>query len=433
MTENHQPPANTVEAVIRERLAVAVGGWRGSLEAALPTVAFVAVWTATKNLNQALIAAAVVLAVALVLRLVQRQTVKFVVAAAFATAFAAFLAKRSGNASDVFLPGLIQAGVMLAISIASIVVRWPLVGFIVAGGDPNLKDDPTAWQRSRAMVKVCTRLTWVFAALFAVRLAVMLPLYLADPVTMLGVAKIALGWPLYLAALALMALLLLRGETPLDTHDALLHDDREGHERLEPEAREHGADDADEHALGRQGEVGDAAAAVGGVEGERELHHRGLALLELEEAHEVADADGLLDERRHEARGGDGDVDAPALVEHPLVARVVDAGHGTRHAELRLREQGDDEVDLVVTGGADDDVGVLELCLLERGHLARVSEEPRGVRDGLDALLAGVLVDDEQAMFVAQQFAGDGSADASGPDDDDAHDVPLSARARAGS
>ena len=98
MTENHQPPANTVEAVIRERLAVAVGGWRGSLEAALPTVAFVAVWTATKNLNQALIAAAVVLAVALVLRLVQRQTVKFVVAAAFATAFAAFLAKRSGNA-----------------------------------------------------------------------------------------------------------------------------------------------------------------------------------------------------------------------------------------------------------------------------------------------------------------------------------------------
>lgn len=241
MTENHQPPANTVEAVIRERLAVAVGGWRGSLEAALPTVAFVAVWTATKNLNQALIAAAVVLVVALVLRLVQRQTVKFVVAAAFATAFAAFLAKRSGNASDVFLPGLIQAGVMLAISSASIVVRWPLVGFIVAGGDPNLKDDPTAWQRSRAMVKVCTRLTWVFAALFAVRLAVMLPLYLADQVTMLGVAKIALGWPLYLAALALMALLLLRGETPLDTHDALLHDDREGHERLEHEAREHGA------------------------------------------------------------------------------------------------------------------------------------------------------------------------------------------------
>lgn len=225
----------TVEAVIRERLATAVGGWRGSLEAALPTVAFVAVWTSTKNLNAALIAAAVVLAVALVLRLVQRQSVKFVVAAAVATAFAAFLAKRSGNASDVFLPGLIQAGVMLAISVASILARWPLVGFIVAGGDPNLKDDPTAWQRSRAMVAVCSRLTWVFAALFAIRLAVMLPMYLADQVTTLGVAKIVLGWPLYLLALGVMVLMLMRGETPLDQHDALLHDDAEGHARLEHE------------------------------------------------------------------------------------------------------------------------------------------------------------------------------------------------------
>ena len=48
---------NTVEAVIRERLSTAMGGWRGSCEAALPTVAFVIVWTATKNLNAALLAA----------------------------------------------------------------------------------------------------------------------------------------------------------------------------------------------------------------------------------------------------------------------------------------------------------------------------------------------------------------------------------------
>lgn len=223
----------TVEAVIRERFAVAVGGWRGSLEAALPTVAFVVVWTATKNLNRALVAAAVVLVIALVLRLVQRQTVKFVATAAFATALAAFLAKRSGNASDVFLPGLIQAGVMLAISVGSILARWPLVGFIVAGGDPDLKDDPTAWRRSRAMVTVCSRLTWVFAGLFAVRLAVMLPLYLADEVTSLGVAKIVLGWPLYLLALGLMVGLLMKGQTPLASHDPLLHDDAEGHDRLD--------------------------------------------------------------------------------------------------------------------------------------------------------------------------------------------------------
>ena len=164
-------------------------------------------------------------------------------------ALAAFLAKRSGQASDVFLPGLIQGGVMLAISVLSIAVRWPLVGFIVAGGDPNLKDDPTAWQRSRSMVRVCTRLTWVFAALFAIRLAVMVPLYLADDVTALGVCKIVLGWPLYLAALGLMVLLLVKGETPLESHDPLLHDDPEGHERLEH--AEHVEDIAREENLGR--------------------------------------------------------------------------------------------------------------------------------------------------------------------------------------
>lgn len=231
----------TVEAVIRERLAAAMGGWRGSLETALPTVAFVVVWTATKNLNAALIAAGVVLVAALVLRLAQRQSIKFVLMAAVATAFAAFLAKRSGHASDVFLPGLIQAGAMLAVSVVSIVVRWPLVGFIAAAGDPNMQQDPTGWRRSPGMVTVCSRLTWIFAALFAVRLAVMVPLYLADQVTALGVAKVALGWPLYLAALGAMALLLVKGSTPLEEHDALLHDDPEGRAHVdhrEPEPSE---------------------------------------------------------------------------------------------------------------------------------------------------------------------------------------------------
>lgn len=223
----------TVEAVIRARLSSAIGGWRGSLEAALPTVAFVVVWTATKNLNQSLLAAGAVLLVALALCLLMRQTPRFVVTAAFATVFAAFLAKRSGNASDVFLPGLLMAGGMLALCIVTILVRWPLVGFIVAAGDPNMKDDPTGWRRSDAMVRVCSRLTWVFAALFAVRLAVMLPLYLTHHTTSLGVTKIVLGWPLYIVALGIMALLLVRGETPLAEHDALLHDDVEGRSHLE--------------------------------------------------------------------------------------------------------------------------------------------------------------------------------------------------------
>lgn len=218
----------TVEEVIRGRLSHAIGGWRGSLEAALPTVAFVIVWTASKDLNLSLIAAGIMLAGAAVLRLAQRQTVRFVLAAVVATAFAAFLAHRSGKASDVFLPGILQSGGMFVLAVISILVRWPMVGFIVAAGDPHMAEDPTAWRRSRGMVAVCTRLTWVFAALFAVRLAIMVPLYLANNIAALGVCKIVLGWPLYLGALGIMVLMLMKGHTPLADHDALLHEDAEG-------------------------------------------------------------------------------------------------------------------------------------------------------------------------------------------------------------
>ena len=71
----------------------------------------------------------------------------------------------------------------------------------------------------------------------------------------------------------------------------------------------------------------------------------------------------FLDECGEHPRGGDGDVDAPRLVEQPLVLRVVDAGDHALDAELGLGEQREDEVGLVVAGGRDHDVVVLQLGL----------------------------------------------------------------------
>ena len=66
------------------------------------------------------------------------------------------------------------------------------------------------------MVRVCARLTWVLVATYAVRLSIMVPLYLAAEVAWLGVAKIALGWPLWVSSLAVMAWMLVSGHTPLE-------------------------------------------------------------------------------------------------------------------------------------------------------------------------------------------------------------------------
>ena len=207
--------AHTVESLIRERLSSAVGGARGSFEAALPTVAFVGAWTWRHDVKIAVIASGVIVVILLIVRLATRQTPRYVLSAVLATAVAAFFALRSGRPEAAFLPGILTSAVWGAVALLSVVVRWPLVGFMVAAGDPQLAEDPTAWRRDRGLVTVCQRLTMVLVALYAVRVVIMFPLYLAGQVTLLGVTKIALGWPAYLCAVAIMGTMLVRGKTPL--------------------------------------------------------------------------------------------------------------------------------------------------------------------------------------------------------------------------
>jgi Protein of unknown function (DUF3159) len=210
------PTPDSVEALIRHRLSTALGGWRGSVETALPTVVFVAFWTWQQDVRIAAGAALAVAVVLAVVRVVQHSSLSHVAGAVFATAIAAFFAVRSGRAEAAFLPGILTNAAFLALTLVSVVTRWPAIGFVVGAGDPRAQEDPFAWRRDRGMVRVCTRLTWVLIGVYAVRLLVMVPLYLAAEVAWLGVAKIALGWPLWVASIAVMGWMLLSGHTPLE-------------------------------------------------------------------------------------------------------------------------------------------------------------------------------------------------------------------------
>lgn len=203
----------TVEQVIRRRISDALGGWYGSLETALPTVAFVVTWLLLDSVRTAVAAAAALLVVLAVVRQLVGGSWRFLGSAVLATALAAFFALRSGQAEDAFLPGIITSALYAVGGLVSILTRWPLVGFVVALGDPDYVERPTAWRRDRGLVAVCSRLTWVLVALFVVRVAIMLPLYLAGEVAWLGVAKIALGWPAYLLAVVVMGAMLAAGRT----------------------------------------------------------------------------------------------------------------------------------------------------------------------------------------------------------------------------
>ncbi|WP_433382222.1 DUF3159 domain-containing protein [Streptosporangium sp. CA-115845] len=215
MTSTGETAAHdTVEAAIRSQLAKAFGGVRGVIEAAVPTIAFTGMWIATSDLKLSLIVSISAAVLLLVVRLAQRSTPQFVINSLIGIGIGAFFASRTGQAEDVFLPGILYNAGYSVVMLLSIVTRWPVVGFLIG----SVTGDPTAWRADPAVVRLCTRLTWLLMIPCVVRVAVQLPVYLIgrdDAVAELGILKIAMGWPLQVAALAAMVWLLARGRTPV--------------------------------------------------------------------------------------------------------------------------------------------------------------------------------------------------------------------------
>lgn len=206
-TEAH----TTVEAAVRAQLSKALGGVRGMAEAAVPTMCFTWTFVATRDVKLALSIGAGAAILLLAVRLVQRSSTQFVLNSLVGIGIAAVFALRTGKAEDAFLPGIIYNTAYAVGMIISIAVRWPIVGFIIG----SVTGDPTAWRRDPGIVRLCSRLTWLLLLPCLVRVVVQYPLYLAGQVAWLGIAKIALGWPLQIATLGAMVWILARGRTPL--------------------------------------------------------------------------------------------------------------------------------------------------------------------------------------------------------------------------
>nr|WP_246416010.1 DUF3159 domain-containing protein [Nocardioides luti] len=185
-------------------------------------------WLTTRELRLAVAVSVGAALVLLVVRLVQRSSVQFVVNALVGIGIGWFFvnmsARNGGSADDqalaYFLPGIIYNTAYTAVLATTCLVRWPLVGFMVG----SVTGDPTAWHRDKAVVKLCTTLTWLLVLPCLLRVVVQAPLWFAGSsgaldadtaVAALGILKIVLGWPLQLAALAGMAWILSRNHTPV--------------------------------------------------------------------------------------------------------------------------------------------------------------------------------------------------------------------------
>ena len=146
-----------------------------------------------------------------------------------------------------------------------------------------------------------------------------------------------------------------------------------------------------------------------------------MTLAEGQQADEVTDGHGLLDHRGQQPWRRHGDVDAPRLVEQPLVLGVVDPGHHPIDAELGLGQQRDDQVDLVVAGRGDHHVAALDVRLHQCVELAGVRQQPLRARHAVDLHGPWLPLDEQHLVTVAEELAGDGAPDVAGPGDRHPH------------
>lgn len=187
-----EPPIAIADAV-REQL----GGVRGMVESSLPLLVFVVVNIAT-TLKPALWAAVGSAVLVALYRLIRRDSIRHAVNGLLAVGIAAFIAARTGRAADFYIVNILRnTGGALLFGV-SVLVRRPLVGYVWR----FVAEIPPDWRERPALVRTFSLVSLVWAAMFAIRAAVQIPLWIQNNADALGVVSVVLGWPLFGSALA---------------------------------------------------------------------------------------------------------------------------------------------------------------------------------------------------------------------------------------
>jgi len=197
---------------ISEQISEQLGGLRGLIETSVPVLAFVLlnfivgldVVGLPEDSRTGLyiaIGGAVGMAVAIaVYRLVRKEPVRHAVNGIIGIALGAYLAARSGQAKDFYLPGILLTLGQAAVLLLSTAFRKPIIGYVWAVMANKGRHD---WLHDRRLLATFQWLTVAWAASLFVRGGVQGVLYWMDRADLLGVARIFLSWPIYAGMLAL--------------------------------------------------------------------------------------------------------------------------------------------------------------------------------------------------------------------------------------
>ncbi len=194
------PPGGGLGAVIRpdnDKFDLRqVIGPQVLLDSGLPSAVFVLAYTVTGQDLQIGVWAAIGTGVLLgIVRLLRREPLQNVLAGFIGVVVAAWVVSRTGRPQDIALPGLlINIGYGIAY-LVSILVRWPLLGVAVGA----ISGDISGWRRDPRLLRAYTQASWLWVIMFALRLAVQMPLYLAgsEQLGWLVTTRLVMGWPLF--------------------------------------------------------------------------------------------------------------------------------------------------------------------------------------------------------------------------------------------
>ena len=201
MTENHEPALEhesiediKAESVLLER---AIGGWRGIIDSGVPTLTFVFAYLITGHCLSSSVIAAIIAGVLIAgWRVIRRESLTQIGVGFLGLLVSAGFAKYTGKGGDFYLPGLLTNLAYGTFFLMSVLVRWPLIGVFLG----YFTGQGTVWRKNPSQRRALAAATWIWVALFFGRLAVQAPLYFANDVTALGIFKVVMGWPLFLAA-----------------------------------------------------------------------------------------------------------------------------------------------------------------------------------------------------------------------------------------
>lgn len=191
------------EAPTAKAMLGALGGVRGLVESVLPGFTFLLIYTFTHDLLWSVLVPVVVAVAFVVARAVGRTPVTPALAGLIGIALTAVLALVTNRAENNFLPGIVINVIVLLVLLVSIAVRWPLVGVMIG----VLLGDGVDWRADRLTRRAYTLATWIWVVPSAIRVAVQVPLYLAERADLLAATKLLTGIPLYIGALWLTWLL----------------------------------------------------------------------------------------------------------------------------------------------------------------------------------------------------------------------------------